>query len=82
MPPLIAPETNIDAGAIARPLLLTMLLPLVAMLEFSTRGIGGGRSIAPWLAIGANDDLLQAIDRFELQRGTAVGSGILMSLKT
>lgn len=38
-----------------------MLLPLVAMLEFSTRGIGGGRSIAPWLAIGDNDDLLQAI---------------------
>ena len=38
-----------------------MLLPLFAMLEFSTRGIGGGRSIAPWLAIGANQDLLAAI---------------------
>ena len=25
-----------------------MLLPLVAMLEFSTRGIGGARSLAPW----------------------------------
>jgi putative spermidine/putrescine transport system permease protein len=38
-----------------------MLLPLFAMLEFSTRGIGGGRSIAPWLAIGTNQDLLAAI---------------------
>jgi putative spermidine/putrescine transport system permease protein len=38
-----------------------MLLPLFAMLEFSTRGIGGERSIAPWLAIGANEDLLRAI---------------------
>jgi Ca-activated chloride channel family protein len=28
------------------------------------------------------EDILAAIDRFQLQRGTAVGSGILMSLKT
>lgn len=28
------------------------------------------------------EEILAAIDRFELQRGTAVGSGILMSLKT
>jgi putative spermidine/putrescine transport system permease protein len=38
-----------------------MLLPLLAMLEFSTRGIGGGRSLHAWLAIGANPDLLAAI---------------------
>jgi putative spermidine/putrescine transport system permease protein len=38
-----------------------MLLPLFAMLEFSTRGIGGARSVAPWIAIGANDDLLRSI---------------------
>jgi putative spermidine/putrescine transport system permease protein len=38
-----------------------MLLPLVAMLEFSTRGIGGERNFAAWLAIGANPDLLRAI---------------------
>ena len=38
-----------------------MLLPLFAMLEFSTRGIGGGRSLDAWLAIGANPDLLAAI---------------------
>ena len=38
-----------------------MLVPLAAMLEFSTRGMGGGRSLEPWLAIGANPDLLAAI---------------------
>jgi putative spermidine/putrescine transport system permease protein len=38
-----------------------MLLPLFAMLEFSTRGIKGQRSFDAWLAIGANPDLLQAI---------------------
>lgn len=38
-----------------------MLLPLVAMLEFSTRGIGGARSAAAWLAIGQNPDLLRSI---------------------
>lgn len=38
-----------------------MLLPLVAMLEFSTRGIGGARTLDPWIAIGANPDLLAAI---------------------
>jgi Ca-activated chloride channel homolog len=30
----------------------------------------------------AKEDLIAAIDRFQLQRGTAVGSGILVSLKT
>ena len=30
----------------------------------------------------SKEDLLAAIDRFQLQRGTAVGSGILVSLKT
>jgi putative spermidine/putrescine transport system permease protein len=38
-----------------------MLLPLFAMLEFSTRGIGGARTLEPWLAIGANEELLAAI---------------------
>jgi putative spermidine/putrescine transport system permease protein len=38
-----------------------MLLPLAAMLEFSTRGVGGARTLDPWLAIGANPDLLAAI---------------------
>jgi Ca-activated chloride channel family protein len=30
----------------------------------------------------SRDDILAALDRFQLQRGTAVGSGILVSLKT
>jgi Ca-activated chloride channel homolog len=30
----------------------------------------------------SKEDLVEAIDRFQLQRGTAVGSGILVSLKT
>jgi putative spermidine/putrescine transport system permease protein len=47
--------------AILLPIGVYMLLPLVAMLEFSTRGVGGARSFAPWLAIGANPDLLAAI---------------------
>ena len=38
-----------------------MVLPLVAMLEFSTRGVGGVRTLDAWLAIGANPDLLAAI---------------------
>ena len=38
-----------------------MLLPLAAMLEFSTRGIRGARSLRAWTAIGANADLLAAI---------------------
>jgi putative spermidine/putrescine transport system permease protein len=37
-----------------------MLLPLAAMLEFSTRGIGG-RSLRSWQAIARNEDLLEAI---------------------
>ena len=61
----VAGQRSVGAAALRWAVLLSigiyMLLPLVAMLEFSTRGIGGERSIAPWLAIGANDDLLRAI---------------------
>src|SRR5205085_916402 len=39
---------------------LFFLLPLLAMLEFSTRG-GGGRSLAAWRGIVADPDLLGAI---------------------
>jgi putative spermidine/putrescine transport system permease protein len=38
-----------------------MLLPLFAMLEFSTRGPRGTRSVAAWIAIGGNRDLVDAI---------------------
>lgn len=38
-----------------------LLLPLLAMLDFSTRGPGGSRSLDAWIAIGSNKDLLEAI---------------------
>jgi len=61
----VAGRRSVAAGALRWAILLSigiyMLLPLVAMLEFSTRGMGGERSVAPWLAIGANDDLLRSI---------------------
>jgi len=38
-----------------------LLLPLVAMLDFSTRGDNGGRSLDAWIAIGGNQNLLGAI---------------------
>jgi putative spermidine/putrescine transport system permease protein len=60
-----AARRGLATGALRWAVLLSvgvfMLLPLVAMLEFSTRGIGGARSPEPWLAIGANPDLLAAI---------------------
>jgi putative spermidine/putrescine transport system permease protein len=61
----VAGRRSFGAGPLRWAILLSigvyMLLPLLAMLEFSTRGIGGGRSVAPWVAIGANDDLLRSI---------------------
>ena len=60
-----ASQGSFGAGAWRWAILLSigayMLLPLVAMLEFSTRGIGGERNFAAWLAIGASPDLLRAI---------------------
>lgn len=38
-----------------------LLLPLVAMVEFSLRGSGGAPSLAAWKAVGANPDLVAAI---------------------
>jgi len=38
-----------------------LLLPLFAMLEFSTRGVGGERTLDSWLAIGSDPDLVDAI---------------------
>jgi len=38
-----------------------MLLPLFAMLEFSTRGEGSTRTLEAWKAIGTDPDLLRAI---------------------
>jgi putative spermidine/putrescine transport system permease protein len=38
-----------------------LLLPLLAMLEFSTRGVGGQRSLEAWRDIGGSSDLLDSI---------------------
>jgi putative spermidine/putrescine transport system permease protein len=38
-----------------------LLLPLLAMLEFSTRGAGGQRSLEAWRDIGSSSDLLDSI---------------------
>ncbi len=37
------------------------VVPLLAMLDFSTRGRGGTRTLASWRAIGADSELLHAI---------------------
>ena len=60
-----APQRGFGGIALRWAVLLTvgtfMLLPLAAMLEFSTRGVGGTRTLDAWLAIGTNPDLLAAI---------------------
>ena len=40
---------------------LYLLLPLLAMVEFSTRGAGNSRSLEAWKAIGTDPDLVSAI---------------------
>lgn len=54
------------AGAAVRRLVLAAFavffgLPLVAMLNFSTRGSGGSRDLAAWRSIGSDTELLHAI---------------------
>ncbi len=56
-----------------------LLLPLLAMAEFSTRGAGGTRSLASWRGIGEDDDLLDAIvTSVELAALTVVGVLVLL----
>jgi putative spermidine/putrescine transport system permease protein len=38
-----------------------LLLPLLAMLDFSTRGPGGQRTLDPWLAIAEDRNLVESI---------------------
>jgi putative spermidine/putrescine transport system permease protein len=40
---------------------LYLLLPLLAMVEFSTRGVDNSRSLEAWKAIGTDTDLVSAI---------------------
>jgi putative spermidine/putrescine transport system permease protein len=56
-----------------------LLLPLVAMLEFSTKGPGGQRTFRPWLAIMEDDDLIEAI-LISLQIAALTVIGVLLLL--
>lgn len=56
-----------------------LLLPLLAMLEFSTRGPAGARTLAPWVGIGEDDDLVDAIlASLQLAVLTVVGMLVLL----
>ena len=56
-----------------------LVLPLVAMVEFSTRGAGDTRSLDAWRAIGTDDDLVAAIlTSVELALLTVVGMLVLL----
>lgn len=58
---------------------LYLLLPLAAMVEFSTRGPGSGRTLDAWKAIGTNPDLLGAITvSLELAVLTVAGMLVLL----
>jgi putative spermidine/putrescine transport system permease protein len=56
-----------------------LLLPLLAMLEFSTRGVGGSRSLEAWAGIGADSDLVEGIiASLELAALTVLGMLVLL----
>jgi len=56
-----------------------LLLPLLAMVEFSTRGANSSRTLEAWQAIGTDSDLVSAIvTSVELAVLTAVGMLVLL----
>ena len=56
-----------------------LLLPLVAMVEFSSRGAGDTRTLDAWRGIGADEDLVAAIiASVELALLTVVGMLVLL----
>jgi putative spermidine/putrescine transport system permease protein len=71
-------------AAIARWLILILVggylvLPLVAMLEFSTRGPGGARTLDAWAAIGSDKTLIGSIVvSLELAALTVIGMILLL----
>ena len=71
-------------GVIARWLVLILVggylvLPLVAMLEFSTRGPGGARTLDAWAAIGSDKTLVDSIVvSLELAALTVIGMILLL----
>jgi putative spermidine/putrescine transport system permease protein len=56
-----------------------LLLPLIAMLDFSTRAPGGRRTLDPWLAIGQDEDLIESII-ISLQIAALTVVGVLLLL--
>jgi Ca-activated chloride channel family protein len=46
------------------------------------RGVFAGTAAVVQAPTVSRDDVVAAIDRFQLQRGTAIGSGIILSLAT
>jgi len=62
---LTGPATTRGEATLRQVVLLVvgayLLLPLLAMLEFSTRGPRGTRGLASWAQIGTNPDLVRAI---------------------
>jgi putative spermidine/putrescine transport system permease protein len=56
-----------------------LLLPLLSMLDFSTRGPGGARTLAAWAQIGTDPDLVAAIAiQIELSVVTVVLTLVLL----
>jgi putative spermidine/putrescine transport system permease protein len=56
-----------------------LVLPLVAMLEFSTRGPGGARTLDAWFAIAADKNLVRAIlTSLQIAVLTVVGMLVLL----
>ncbi|MBO0868427.1 MAG: ABC transporter permease subunit [Micromonosporaceae bacterium] len=56
-----------------------LLLPILAMVEFSTRGAGSSRTLAAWRAIGTDADLVSAITvSVELALLTVAGTLLLL----
>jgi putative spermidine/putrescine transport system permease protein len=56
-----------------------LLLPLIAMAEFSTRDAGGERTLDAWIAIGSDPNLVEAIVvSLEIAALTVVGMLVLL----
>lgn len=56
-----------------------LVLPMFAMLEFSTRGRGGTRSLDPWIAIGNDPKLVESIlTSLQIAGLTVVGMLLLL----
>jgi putative spermidine/putrescine transport system permease protein len=74
-----APARVVARWAVLGILGVYLLLPLVAMVEFSTRGAGNARTLAAWRAIGTDQDLVTAIlSSVELALLTVVGMLVLL----